>query len=130
MGVRCNRRLAGRVQGPTLGSADLARARRGRAGLIRADYNQIINSNHTNHHNGRLLAHPRVMPEGPHRMVYQQPVFGVSTAAYTDVDKFLDAVRAFHVDHLGHKVVGVVGDWQTFNRMWHCLLYTSPSPRD
>ena len=84
-----------------------------REGTLDAYWNELI----TNHHNGRLLAHPRVMPEGPHRMVYQQPVFGVSTAAYTDVDKFLDAVRAFHVDHLGHKVVGVVGDWQTFNRM-------------
>ena len=43
----------------------------------------------------------------------------VSTAAYDDVDKFLQAVRAFHVGKLGHRVVGVVGDWQTFNRMWH-----------
>ena len=46
MGVRCNRRLARRVQGPTPGSADLARARRGRAGLIRAHYNQLIRCNH------------------------------------------------------------------------------------
>ena len=49
MGVRCNRRLARRVQGRTPGSADLARARRGRAGLIRAHYNQLIRPRRARH---------------------------------------------------------------------------------
>lgn len=71
---------------------------------------------------GKLLAHPRTQPVGPTKVVYQKPVYGVSTAAYKDVAETIKAVKAFHIDELGHSCVGVVGDWQTFNRMWHLKI--------
>ena len=72
--------------------------------------------------NSSLLHHPRTSPAAS-RVVYQPPVLEVSTAAYADVEKFLEAVKNEHIRRLGHKVVGVLGDWQTFNRMWHLKIH-------
>ena len=67
-----------------------------------------------------LLRHPNYHPSGGEsKLVYHPPVMNCSTAAYEDVDKVLDRVRQELIVEKGMKAVLIVGDQQSFGRMWH-----------
>jgi len=69
-----------------------------------------------------ILDHPAYDPRGAHFIIYDPALIDVSTAAYVDVIKILDSIQQLHVDGIKNefKVVFVVGDQQTYDRM--CAL--------
>lgn len=71
-----------------------------------------------------LLRHPNYHPSGGEsKLVYHPPVMNCSTAAYEDVDKVLDRVRQELIVEKGMKAVLIVGDQQSFGRMWHLKVH-------
>ena len=71
-----------------------------------------------------LLRHPNYHPPGGEsKLVYHPPVMNCSTAAYEDVDKVLDRVRQELIVAKGMKAVLIVGDQQSFGRMWHLKVH-------
>ena len=46
-----------------------------------------------------VLDHPDYEPGGAHGVIYDEPVLDVSTAAYPDVMKVLDAIQSQFVDN-------------------------------
>lgn len=69
-----------------------------------------------------ILDHPDFTPRGAHDIIYDPALFDISTAAYVDVIRILDTIQEVHVDGLKNsfKVIFVVGDQQTYDRM--CAL--------
>ena len=69
-----------------------------------------------------ILEHPDHNPHGPHFLIYDPALIDVATASYIDVMQILDRIQTLHVDgeKNAFKVMFVVGDQQTFDRM--CVL--------
>ena len=69
-----------------------------------------------------ILDHPDFNPRGAHDIICDPALFDLSTAAYVDAIRILDAIQELHVDGLKNsfKVIFVVGDQQTYDRM--CAL--------
>ena len=55
--------------------------------------------------------------------MYHPPVMNCSTAAYEDVGKVLGRVRQELIVAKGMKAVLIVGDQQSFGRMWHLEVH-------
>jgi len=75
-----------------------------------------------------ILGHPEYNPHGAHFYIYDPALFNISTAAYVDVIRIMDSIQALHVDGSKNafKVVFVVGDQQTYDRMCS-LVVMNPS---
>ena len=77
------------------------------------------------HHEGmKITDHPAYMPpDGPEFVVYEDPLLNCGTAKVADVQKILDRIQDEHVDRgTRKKVIFVVGDQQTIDRILTCKL--------
>ena len=71
-----------------------------------------------------LLRHPNYIPRGGEsKLVYHPPIMNCSTAAYEDVEKVLETFYQELIVGKGMKAVLVVGDQQSFSRMWHLKVH-------
>jgi hypothetical protein len=71
-----------------------------------------------------LLRHPNYIPRGGEsKLVYHPPIMNCSTAAYADVEKVLETFYQELIVAKGMKAMLVVGDQQSFSRMWHLKVH-------
>ena len=65
-----------------------------------------------------LLGHPDyIPPAGASTLIYQPPLYDTGTASYQDVRRILARIHDYHIKCLGQRIVLVVGDHQTYDRM-------------
>ena len=73
------------------------------------------------------LRHPDYTPpSGASTLIYQPPLYDTGTASYRDVRRILTRIYDYHIKHLGQRIVLLVGDHQTYDRMLK-LKINSPS---
>jgi hypothetical protein len=56
-------------------------------------------------------------PAGASTLIYQPPLYDTGTASYQDVRRILARIHDYHIKCLGQRIVLVVGDHQTYDRM-------------